>query len=73
MITIYGAPEIKNTKYATTTQYRVFLYFFFRAQSAQQVRNKYAKWGYQEHQSMIIIDIIPDNKLAEASAADAVR
>ena len=24
-----GAPEIKNTKYATTTQYRVFLYYFF--------------------------------------------
>ena len=24
-----GAPEIKNTKYATSTQYRIFLYFFF--------------------------------------------
>ena len=33
-----GAPEIKNTKYATNTQYRVFLYIFFRAQSAQQAR-----------------------------------
>ena len=38
-----GAPEIKNTKFATTTQYRVFLYFFFFsctkcAISTQQVR-----------------------------------
>ena len=34
-----GTPEIKNTKYATSTQYRAFLYFFFFcAQSAQRVR-----------------------------------
>ena len=34
-----GDPEIKNTKYATSTQYRVFLYFFF----VHKVRNNYAR------------------------------
>ena len=40
-----GAPEIKNTKYATSTQYRVFLYFFFFF-PVHKMRNKYAKMGF---------------------------
>ena len=38
-----------RNKYTTSAQYSC-IFFFFSCTSAQQVRSKYAKWGFQEHQ-----------------------
>ena len=64
---VFGAPEIKKkyqvrNNYALSTQYRVFLYFFFpRAQSAQQVR----KMGFSGA-PVLFFDAKSESKVAMA-------
>ena len=45
-----GTSLVLLNKKIPSTQYRVFLYFFF---FVHKVRSKYAKWGFQEHHSSI--------------------